>query len=295
MAERLFFTVPAECGGMTAKWFLKGRCGLSTRMITRLKREKDGILMDGKILRTVDQVRAGAEIVISLPGEEFSFIEPVEGVLDIVYEDNCLLAVNKPPEMPVHPVKQHQTDTLANIVTWYAAQKGESYVFRTHNRLDRNTSGLVLMAKDKYSVNLLKNQVHKTYLALVHGSLSGEGVIDAPIGLRDGSKIVRCVREDGSPSVTHYRSLFHSTEYSLLSLWLETGRTHQIRCHMSSLGHPLLGDDLYGGSTERIRRQALHCAEMAFSHPVTGERLLLKAPVPEDLERLIPGSAYEVS
>ena len=163
------------------------------------------------------------------------------------------------------------------------------------NRLDRNTSGLVLMAKDKYSVNLLKNQVHKTYLALVHGSLSGEGVIDAPIGLRDGSKIVRCVREDGSPSVTHYRSLFHSTEYSLLSLWLETGRTHQIRCHMSSLGHPLLGDDLYGGSTERIRRQALHCAEMAFSHPVTGERLLLKAPVPEDMERLIPGSAYEVS
>ncbi|MBQ4170790.1 MAG: RluA family pseudouridine synthase, partial [Ruminococcus sp.] len=198
MAEKLYFTVPQDCGGMTAKWFLKSRCGLSTRMITRLKREKDGILMDGKILRTVDKVDAGASVVISLPEEESSFIEPREGELDIVFEDSHLLVVNKPPYMPVHPAKQHQTDTLANIAVWYAAQKGESYVFRTHNRLDRNTSGLVLIAKDKYSVNLLKNKVRKTYLALVHGQPKEEGTVDAPIGLRDDSKIVRCVRADGS-------------------------------------------------------------------------------------------------
>ena len=287
MAEKLYFTVPQDCGGMTAKWFLKSRCGLSTRMITRLKREKNGILMDGKILRTVDRVDAGASVVISLPEEDGSFVEPREGVLNIVYEDKHLLVVNKPPFMPVHPAKQHQTDTLANIVAWYAAKKGESYIFRAHNRLDRNTSGLVVMTKDKYSVNLLKNKVHKTYFALVHGCLDGEGTVDAPIGLRDDSKIVRCVRADGSPSVTHYQSIFHTDSITLLRLWLETGRTHQIRCHMSHLGHPLLGDDLYGGSTELISRQALHCASMSFHHPVTGEELVLDAPLPEDMNRII--------
>ena len=287
MAEKLYFAVSQDCDGMTAKWFLKSRCGLSTRMITRLKREKDGILMDGKILRTVDKVGAGASIVISLPEEDASFVEPREGLLDIVYEDTHLLVADKPPLMPVHPVKQHQTDTLANIVAWYAAQKGESYVFRAHNRLDRNTSGLVLMTKDKYSVNFLKNKVRKTYFALVHGSLAGEGTIDAPIGLRDDSKIVRCVRTDGSPSVTHYQSIFHTDSISLLRLWLETGRTHQIRCHMSYLGYPLLGDDLYGGSTELIPRQALHCGSIRFIHPVTGKELVLDTPLPEDMNRII--------
>ncbi len=258
MAETLYFTVPQDCDGMTAKWFLKSRCGLSTRMITRLKREKDGILMDGKILRTVDTVVAGASILISLPKEDFSFVEPREGTLDIVYEDSHLLVVNKPP-----------------------------FMFRTHNRLDRNTSGLVLMTKDKYSVNLLKNKVHKTYFALVHGSLSGEGTVNAPIGLRDDSKIVRCVRADGSPAVTHYQSIFYTDSCSLLRLWLETGRTHQIRCHMSAMGHPLLGDDLYGGSMELISRQALHCGTMRFLHPVTGEELVLETPMPEDMNRII--------
>ena len=286
MAEKLSFTVPSDCDGMTAKWFLKSRCGLSTRMITRLKREKDGILMNRKILRTIDPVTAEAAIVVSLPEEESSFIEPREGELDIVFEDSHLLVVNKPPYMPVHPAKQHQTDTLANIAVWYAAQKGESYVFRTHNRLDRNTSGLVLIAKDKYSVNLLKNKVRKTYLALVHGQPKEEGTVDAPIGLRDDSKIVRCVRPDGSPSVTHYKMLCRAEDHSLVSLWLETGRTHQIRCHMSFIGHPLLGDDLYGGSLELIPRQALHCASLRFTHPVTGEELDLKAPLPQDMREL---------
>ena len=286
MAEPLVFTVPEECGGMTAKWFLKSRCGLSTRMITRLKREKDGILMDGKILRTIAPVVSGAQIVINLPGEGSSFIEPVEGSLDIRYEDGHVLVVNKPPFMPVHPVKQHRTNTLANLVTAYAKKSGAEFVFRAHNRLDRNTSGLVLIAKDKYSVNLLKNKVRKTYLALVHGQPEEEGTVDAPIGLRDDSKIVRCVRSDGSPSVTHYKTLCRAEEYSLVSLWLETGRTHQIRCHMSFIGHPLLGDDLYGGSLELIPRQALHCASLRFTHPVTGEELDLKAPLPQDMREL---------
>ena len=287
MAEPLVFTVPEECGGMTAKWFLKSRCGLSTRMITRLKREKDGILMDGKILRTIDPVVSGAQIVINLPGEGSSFIEPVEGSLDIRYEDEHVLVVNKPPFMPVHPVKQHRTNTLANLVTAYAKKSGAEFVFRAHNRLDRNTSGLVLIAKDKYSVFKLKNSVDKTYCALVHGRLEGSGTVNEPIGLREDSKIVRHVLENGSPAVTHYKSLFSSEEYSCISLVLETGRTHQIRCHMSHIGHPLLGDDLYGGSLSLMDRQALHCGEMSFIHPVSGKKITVTAPVPEDMQGLI--------
>ena len=287
MAEVLRFAVPPDCGGMNAKWFLKSRCGLSTRMITRLKREKDGIMMNGKILRTVDPVEAGAELLIHLPQEENSFLEPVEGELDILFEDSHLLVINKPPFMPVHPVKQHRTDTLANRVAWYAAQKGEPFIFRAHNRLDRNTSGLVLLAKDKFTVNALKGQVHKVYFALVHGKMEGSGTVSAPIGLHDDSKIVRHVVSEGSPAVTHYQVLYSTEEISFLRLVLETGKTHQIRCHMRHLGHPLLGDDLYGGSLELISRQALHCGEMTFTHPVTGETVAVTAPIPADMQKII--------
>lgn len=287
MAEVLCFTVPPDCGGMNAKWFLKSHCGLSTRMITRLKREKDGIMMNGKILRTVDRVEAGAEILIHLPQEENSFLEPVKGELDIRFEDSHLLVVNKPPYMPVHPVKQHRTDTLANRVAWFAAQKGEPFIFRAHNRLDRNTSGLVLLAKDKFTVNALKGQVHKVYFALVHGKMKGSGTVSAPIGLHDDSQIVRHVVSEGSPAVTHYETLYSTKEISMLRLVLETGKTHQIRCHMRHLGHPLLGDDLYGGSPEQISRQALHCGEMTFSHPVSGETVTVQAPIPEDMQTII--------
>ena len=287
MAEILRFTVPPSFDGKPAKWFLKDFCSLSTRMITRLKREKEGIMVNGKILRTVDPVFADQEVVIRLPDEEPSFIEPVEGVLDIVYEDSFLLVVNKPPQMPVHPVKQHQLDTLANIVSHYSQSRGEQYVFRALNRLDRNTSGLVMICKDKFTVFKLKNRVEKTYYALVHGELSDSGTVNAPIGLTEDSKIVRHVLTEGSPAITHYKPLYSSKEYSYIQLTLETGKTHQIRCHMAHLGHPLLGDDLYGGSTDKITRQALHCGEMRFEHPVTGELVCLSAPLPADMRSIL--------
>ncbi len=288
MAETLKFTVPEEYDQKPAKWFLKGYCSVSTRMITLLKREKEGILMNGKILRTVDPVTAGAQVIINLPEEESSFIEPVEGEPEVVYEDNYLLVVNKPPYMPVHPVKQHQTDTLANIVAFYSQNRGESYVFRALNRLDRNTSGLVMICKDKFTVFKLKHLVEKTYFALVHGEMSGSGTVSAPIGLLEGSKIVRRVIDSGAPAVTHYEVLYSNKEYSFVRLILETGKTHQIRCHMAHLGHPLLGDDLYGGKAELISRQALHCGEMRFPHPVTGEIIELKTPVPDDMKKAAP-------
>lgn len=146
MSDRLYFPVPDECDNMLAQRFLRDKCGLSARIITRLKREKDGILMDGKILRTIDCVQSGKTVSIAIPDEKCD-IEPTKGTLDIRYEDEHFLVVNKPHSMPVHPVKQHQSDTLANIVSYYCIQNGKPFVFRAINRLDKDTSGLVLIAK----------------------------------------------------------------------------------------------------------------------------------------------------
>ena len=287
MPEQLKFSVEEKHDNMQAKRYLKQVHGLSTRLITRLKNTPDGILMDGKLLRAVDFVKAGAVITVNLPDEQSEYIEPIEGKLDILYEDSFILAVNKPPFMPVHPVKQHQTDTLANIVVYYAQKRGESYVFRAHNRLDRDTSGIVLIAKDKFTINILKNGVKKTYTALVHGKIGHGGTIAKPIGLLDDSKMVRHVLSEGTPAITHYAPIAFNEQATLLKLQLETGKTHQIRCHMSSMGHPLVGDDLYGGKSDFINRQALHCGTVEFTHPVTSEIITVTAPLPNDIENAV--------
>lgn len=286
MSEKLEFIVPDEYDGKKAIAFLRKHCHLSARMITQLKRKKDGILMNGKILRTVDFTKAGSRVEINLPDEE-SEIVPVEGNLDIVFEDEHILIVNKPPSMPVHPVKQHQTNTLANIVTYYMNSRGDNYIFRAINRLDKDTSGLVLIAKNKFCANALKNKVSKNYFALCHGKLDCGGTISAPIGLKDDSKIVRHVLESGAPAITHYEVICSDDNISFLKLWLGTGKTHQIRCHMSSIGHPLLGDDLYGGSIELISRQTLHCGEMTFVHPVNGNEISVSCNLPEDMQNIL--------
>lgn len=286
MSEKLEFIVSDEYDGKKAIAFLRKHCHLSARMITQLKRKKDGILMDGKILRTVDFTKAGSKVEINLPEEE-SKIVPVEGKLDIVFEDEHILIVNKPHSMPVHPVKQHQTNTLANIVTYYMKNREENYVFRAINRLDKDTSGLVLIAKNKFCANTLKNKVNKIYFALCHGKLDCGGTISAPIGLKSDSKIVRHVLDSGAPAITYYEVIFTDGEISFIKLWLETGKTHQIRCHMSSIGHPLLGDDLYGGSLELISRQTLHCGEMRFVHPVNGNTISVSSNLPKDMQKIL--------
>lgn len=286
MGEKLFFTVPCDCDNMLALTFLKERCNLSSRMITRLKREKNGILVDGKILRTVDFVKQGKTVEINLP-EENSEIVPVEGSLDVCFEDEHFIIVNKPPSMPTHPVKQHQTDTLANIVAYYNRASGKNYVFRAINRLDKDTSGLVIIAKNRFCANALKGKVDKIYYAICHGKLEENGTVKAPIGLLSDSKMVRHILSDGPIAITHYKTIFSGDEFSFIKLWLETGKTHQIRCHMSSLGHPLLGDDLYGGSLELISRQCLHCGEVSFVHPVTNELVKASANIPSDMEKIL--------
>lgn len=286
MAEQLKFTVPIEYNNVNALRFFKEYCGLSSRMITRLKREKDGILMGGKILRTIDSVHTGDIVLINMP-DESSQIVPVKGELDIAYEDEHILIVNKPPSMPVHPVKQHQKDTLANIVSYYMRSKGENYVFRAHNRLDKDTSGLVVIAKNRYCANSLKNTVEKTYYALCHGKIEKGGTVRAPIGLKEESKMVRFILEGGSPAITHYEVVKSCDEFSFIRLRLETGKTHQIRCHMSSLGHPLLGDDLYGGSLEFISRQTLHCGKIELIHPISGNKIIVERDIPDDMKNIL--------
>ena len=285
MDSILFFDVPKEYDGAICKEFLKKYCKISSRLITKLVRTEKGITKDGKLIRTIDSVHFGDTIEIKLPSDN-NEIEPVSGELDIKFEDKHILIVNKPPNMPVHPTKNHQRDTLANIVRYYALSKGEDYTFRAINRIDRDTSGLVLIAKDRFTASGLKG-VYKEYTAVCQGNIVEDGTVDKNIRLRPDSKMVREVNSEGARAVTHYFVLSRNKEYSLVRCILETGRTHQIRCHMSYLGHPLAGDDLYGGSRDNISRQALHCSYLRFIHPVTKQTIEIKSQMPDDMKSLI--------
>lgn len=285
MYNILIFTVPKEYDGAICKEFLKKYCKISSRLITKLVRTEKGITKDGKLIRTIDSVHFGDTIEIKLPNDNNEIV-PVSGELDIKFEDKHILIVNKPPNMPVHPTKNHQRDTLANIVRYYALSKGEDYTFRAINRIDRDTSGLVLIAKDRFTASGLKG-VYKEYTAVCQGNIVEDGTVDKNIRLRPDSKMVREVNSEGARAVTHYFVLSRNKEYSLVRCILETGRTHQIRCHMSYLGHPLAGDDLYGGNRDKISRQALHCSYLRFIHPVAKQTIEIKSQMPDDMKSLI--------
>lgn len=201
---------------------------------------------------------------------------------DIVYESRNLVVFNKPAGMPVHPSVRHRSDTLANLFAYLYPD----CVFRAVNRLDKDTSGLCIIAKNAYAANLLQHDCQKIYYAAVHGQTGMTGHIDAPIAREQESIIIRCVRSDGRRAVTDYRKITENEEFSLLEIHLETGRTHQIRVHMSYSGHPLAGDELYGGSRGRIGRQALHCGKITFREPETGEIITAEAELPEDMKSL---------
>ena len=284
------FTVGADNDGMSARSFLRKICGLTARSMTVLKYAEGGITRSGDLLRSCDIVHTGDVIDLRLP-PDVNDIAPVEGELKVLFEDDHILVADKPPYMPVHPVKVHQLDTLANIVSYHQMQRGERYAFRALNRIDKDTSGCVIIAKDRLCYAMTLPTVHKEYLAVCEGIIDADGIIDAPISLADGSKIKRCVSDGGQRAVTHYSPLNASGGYTLLRLWLDTGRTHQIRCHMSSIGHPLAGDDLYGGSREHISRQALHCMSVSFVHPVSRSEIRLTADIPCDMAALSDMSA----
>lgn len=268
---------------MTLKSFLRGRNGVSHRLMARLKQVEGGITCNGSPIRSIDTVRDGDIIVLRV--EDDSFLEP-NGSLDVpvVYESESVVVFDKPGGVPVHPSAKHRSDTLGNFFAYLYPQ----LTFRPVNRLDKDTSGLVAAAKDAHAANILHDGCEKVYIAAVEGVTGDSGTIDAPIARQRESIILRCVRADGRQAVTHYRKIAGNDRFSLEEIRLETGRTHQIRVHFSHIGHPLAGDDLYGGSRQFITRQALHCAEMSFTEPLSGKRVTLRSELPEDMRRLFP-------
>ena len=287
MGREMVFTVPPEYGGERLIAFLRGYVGVSARTAAKLKADPEGLKRNGAHVRTIDRLTPGDEIRIRMPEERGGIAPAPAADLDIVYEDEDLLIVNKPGNLAVHPTHNHQGDTLANQVAGYLAEKGKQGVFRAVGRLDKTTSGLVLCALNKHAAFKLSGCCEKEYLALAGGVFTGSGTVDTPIYRPDPNKTLRAAGAHGETAVTHWQALGTNGEYSLLRVRLETGRTHQIRVHFMSLGAPLLGDDMYGGDMSRISRAALHCETIAFPHPVTGEQLCFSAPPPEDMQKLI--------
>ena len=256
--------------------------GVSRRLVTRLKRTENGITRNGSFIRTVDYVNPGD--IIELETVDSGTLEPNPKLyVPIVFENENLAVFDKPAGMPVHPSIRHQGDTLGN----FFAAEYPGITFRPVNRLDRNTSGLCIIAKNAFSAAALQKNIEKVYYAVVSGYVSGIGTIDAPIAREGESIIKRKVSPQGQRAVTHYKALYSSEKYSLLEIQLETGRTHQIRVHFAHIEHPLAGDDMYGGSTEDIERQALHCGKLKFREPVTGEMITAEAPLKDDINKLI--------
>ena len=273
--------------------FLKQQ-GYSKRNILALKRYPEKILVNGKWEFVNYTLKAGDELVIRLEEEVSSTrIEPQDIPIDIIYEDEDILVVNKPPFMPVHPTLNHEKGTLANAVMHYYAKQGLEHVFRCMNRLDTNTSGLTIMAKHKYSGAKLgeamrSRKIHREYRAIVWGDdLPDEGCINKPVGKKEGSAIERVVCKDGLEAITYYQVLHRIGGLAYIKLRLETGRTHQIRVHMKSIGYPLIGDDLYAPEHMLMDRQALHSAKLVFEHPMTGREMVLECPLPEDMKLCI--------
>ena len=296
MSRRLELPVTAELAGIKVDTLLKKHLGLSGTVVRRVKWLEDGILVDGVRVNTRYCPQEGQVLSVRLSDpERRSGIVPAPGPLDIVYEDEDLLVLNKAPGVPVHPGPGHFDDTICNFLLNYYDLKGIEGDAHPVHRLDRGTSGLLVVAKHPHAQEVLKEQLHtpqfrRTYLAVCEGAPQPPaGLIDAPLGPRDGSLVEQEVRPDGKAARTRYETLWTDGACSLLRLELDTGRTHQIRVHMAYLGHPLVGDFLYGREApELIHRPALHSWQVTFRHPITAQELTFTAPLPRDMEALLP-------
>ncbi len=296
MERRLTHTVTPEQEGRRVDAVLRESLHLTGSVIRRIKWLPDGILLDGEKTFPNVLVKPGQvlDVAVDDPSRE-NIILAAPGPLDIVYEDDHLVVVNKQAGVLVHPVVPEQTDTLGNFLLWHYRSTGRTgTLFHPVHRLDRGTTGLLVVAKHPSAQTGLKNQLHtpdfrRTYLALTVGCPDPRsGTVDAPIGKAPDSPIAHQVTPEGQRAVTHYEVIQTFQDLALVRLVLETGRTHQIRVHMAHLGHPLLGDFLYGTEVkEVIDRPALHSHALSFRHPVTDERLSFTQPLPEDMAGLL--------
>lgn len=292
--NRIFkYTVHDEILPCTVGEFLKYK-GFSRQIIIQLKKTHQGILVNNEWAYVRTPLKVNDTITIQLLEEAPSEnIVPVPLPLDIVYEDEDILLVNKSANMPVHPSINNYDNTLANGIAYYYKMQEKPFVFRCINRLDRDTTGLLIIAKNALSASILSNQmkkreIHRTYLAVVSGfPKKNADTITAPIARKENSAIERCVDfQKGEPAITHYQMISSKENYSLLKLSLETGRTHQIRVHMKYIGNPLLGDYLYNPDFSRIQRVALHSYSLSFVHPITDKTMNFSSKLPEDMAAL---------
>ena len=313
MTRTLTYQIHSDA--QTVKQFLSAQ-GFSRQTIIALKKQSESILVNEIRVPVNHVLYYGDTLTITLSEIHSSEkILPISLPLNIVYEDEDILVLNKPADMPIHPSLNNYENTLANGVAFYYQTQNSPFVFRCINRLDRDTTGLTIIAKNRLSAGILSEQmsrreISREYIAIVDGiGLPEHGTINAPIGRADGSTIERCVdNRNGEHAVTHYQveKINPSRNLTQIRLRLETGRTHQIRVHMAYIGYPLAGDFLYnpsvttsatGKSTDNeavtcpdaytISRQALHAQKLSFTHPITGEPLVFEAPLPKDMERLL--------
>lgn len=292
------YIINEQFDGVLLRNYLKNHLNISRAELTSLKVKDNGIALNGKevtvraILKQGDILSLKREDEVSSQG-----IIPIMLPLDIIYEDENIIALNKPPLMPTHPSHDHQTDTLANALAFYFKNKNTPFVFRSVNRLDRDTSGIVLVAKDKATAFSLSKQMaeipfEKTYIALSEGVITEPFRVDGYIKRCYDSSMKRCMTEDGGQySLTEFDPIKAYDTYTVLKARLKTGRTHQIRVHLSSIEHPIMGDTLYGNEngSEMIRRQALHAYSLSFFHPCSNKEITLTAPLPDDILSLTKG------
>ncbi|MCI0764698.1 RluA family pseudouridine synthase [Bacillus sp. TL12] len=279
--------------GMLIREFLKTK-GISKAALTDIKFQGGAIEVDGKHATVRHVLQIGEELQIFFPLEERSEGMLAEDIpLKVVYEDDSVLVMNKAPYMSTIPSREHPAGSVANALLYHYDKQNLASTVHIVTRLDRDTSGLMLIAKNRFIHHLLskqhqQKQVKRTYEAIVHGQLvEDSGTIDAPIGRKSDSIIERTVCEDGQKAVTHFQVLERFSDKTRVSLQLDTGRTHQIRVHMAYLGHPLLGDDLYGGSKSEMKRQALHSTSLTFYHPILEKEMTFHVDVPEDMKEVL--------
>ena len=291
------YIVADRYDGMALEEYLKTVMEVSARQRQKLFFSR-GVYVNGVSAHTKRALKAGDMVAIRQFKDTSYGVTPEEGNLDIIYEDNDVIVVNKPAGILVHPAGRTESGTLANYLAGYFKQKKQIVTIRPVHRLDRDTTGCVLFAKSgKLQTNLEKmlaeGKIHRSYEAVIVGAGSKlaeewpQGIIEAPIAKDVFRPNRRVVALGGQRAVTHFQVLKEGQSFSLLSLWLETGRTHQIRVHLAHSGYPVVGDKMYGRADKSLGRQALHAAALEFIHPLTGEKLKLRAKRPEDFQHLV--------
>ena len=294
MNRNIDYIIDEDSAGLRVEQFLR-RKRYSGQNLSEIKRMPKSILVNGVHYYMRQELSTGDHLQVRICETKNSEkIPPTNLPLNIIYEDEDLLVLNKPAGMPIHPSLNNYTNSIANALAYYFQSQGKPFIFQCCNRLDRDTSGLTIVSKHLVSGSILSDmtkyrEVHREYLAIARGSVTpSEGTIQAPLGRKEGTIIERTVDwEHGEDAVTHYKVVKEANGHSLVSLRLETGRTHQIRIHMKYLGYPLIGDYLYNPDMEYMTRQALHSHHMEFTHPITGEHMSFTAPLPEDMARVM--------